>query len=56
MDLAKTIKRIKELSAILRSETVSDREKAFYEPELHQLIDTLEIPQLIGDLNNEYIS
>tara|TARA_R100000655_G_C2949568_1_gene187068 strand:- start:53 stop:265 length:213 start_codon:yes stop_codon:yes gene_type:complete len=56
MDLGKTIKRIKELSVMLRAKTISDREKVHYEPELHRLIDTLEIPQLIGEFENEYLS
>ena len=56
MDLAETIKRIKELSVILQAKTISDREKAYYTPELHRLIDSLEVPELIGELNNEYIS
>ena len=56
MDLGQTIKRIKELSAMLQAKTISDREKEFYLPELHKLIDSLEVPQLIGELSNEYIS
>ena len=56
MNLSQTIKRIKELSTILRSQTIQDQEKALYEVELHQLIDTLEIPQLIGEFENEYLS
>jgi hypothetical protein len=56
MDLGSTIKRIKELSLILREKTISDREKEVYTPELHKLIDSLEVPQLIGDFNNDYIS
>tara|TARA_B100000965_G_C19591186_1_gene758020 strand:- start:615 stop:785 length:171 start_codon:yes stop_codon:yes gene_type:complete len=56
MDLGQTIKRIKELSVMLRAKTISDREKSHYEPELHRLIDTLEIPQLIGEFDNEYVS
>jgi len=56
MDLGQTIKRIKELSVILQAETISDREKEFYLPELHKLIDSLEVPQLIGEFENDYIS
>lgn len=56
MDLGKTIKRIKELSVMLRAKTISDREKEFYTPELHKLIDSLEVPQLIGEFENDYIS
>jgi hypothetical protein len=56
MDLGQTIKRIKELSAMLQAKTISDREKEFYLPELHKLIDSLEVPQLIGEFKNEYIS
>ena len=56
MDLAEIIKRIKELSAILQAKTISDREKEYYTPELHRLIDSLEVPQLIGEFKNEYIS
>ncbi len=55
MDLAETIKRMKELSAMLQAKTISDREKEFYLPELHKLIDSLEVPQLIGEFSNEYI-
>lgn len=56
MDLGQTIKRIKEISVMLRAKTISDREKEFYLPELHKLIDSLEVPQLIGEFENEYIS
>ena len=56
MDLGKTIKRIKELSAMLQAKTISDRENEYYMPELHKLIDSLEVPQLIGEFSNEYIS
>jgi len=56
MDLGQTIKRIKELSVMLQAKTISDREKEFYLPELHRLIDSLEVPQLIGEFENEYIS
>ena len=56
MDLGEIIKRIKELSVMLQAETISDREKEFYLPELHKLIDSLEVPQLIGEFENEYIS
>ena len=56
MDLAKTIKRIKELSVMLQAKTISDRAKEFYLPELHKLIDSLEVPQLIGEFENDYIS
>ena len=56
MDLAKTIKRIKELSVMLQAKTISDREKEFYLPEMYRLIDSLEVPQLIGEFENDYIS
>tara|TARA_S200002703_G_C3761920_1_gene234533 strand:- start:787 stop:957 length:171 start_codon:yes stop_codon:yes gene_type:complete len=56
MDLAESIKKLKELSIILKAKTVSDREKEFYLPELFKVIDKLEIPQLIGELDNEYVS
>ena len=56
MDLAETIKRMKELSVMLQAKTISDREKEFYLPELHKLIDSLEVPQLIGEFENDYIS
>lgn len=56
MDLGQTIKRIKELSVILQAKTIPDREKEFYLPELHRLIDSLEVPQLIGEFENDYIS
>jgi len=56
MDLSETIRRIKELGSMLQLKTISDTEKRVYLPELLRLIDSLEIPQLIGDFNNEYIS
>ena len=56
MDLAETIKRMKELSAMLQAKTISDREKEFYLPEMYRLIDSLEVPQLIGEFENDYIS
>jgi len=56
MDLAETIKRLKELSAMLQADTISDREKEFYLPEMFRLIDNLDIPELIGEFKNEYIS
>ena len=56
MDLGQTIKRIKEISVMLQAKTISDREKEFYLPEMYRLIDSLEVPQLIGEFENEYIS
>ena len=56
MDLGETIKRLKELSVILQAKTVSDREKEYYLPEMFHLIDKLEVPQLIGEFSNDYIS
>ena len=56
MDLGESIKRLKELSAILQAKTISDREKEYYLPEIFSLIDKLEVPQLIGEFENEYIS
>ena len=56
MDLGESIKRLKELSAILQANTISDREKEYYLPETFRLIDKLEVPQLIGEFENEYIS
>jgi len=56
MDLAETIKRLKELSVMLQADTISDREKEFYLPEMFRLIDNLDIPELIGEFKNEYIS
>ena len=56
MDLGETIKRLKELSAILQANTISDREKEYYLPEMFRLIDKLEVPQLIGEFSNDYIS
>jgi hypothetical protein len=56
MEFAETIKKIKELRAMLGAKTISDREKEFYMPELFKLIDTLEVPELIGEFSNEYIS
>ena len=48
--------KIKDVRAILGADTVSDREKEFYLPELFKLIDSLEVPELIGEFSNEYIS
>jgi|TARA_R100000482_G_C5122979_1_gene146934 hypothetical protein len=56
MGFAETIKKIKEVRAILGANTVSDREKEFYLPELFKLIDSLEVPELIGEFSNEYVS
>ena len=56
MDLGETVKRLKELSAILQANTISDREKEYYEPEMFRLIDKLEVPLLIGEFSNDYIS
>ena len=48
MGFAETIKKIKEISNILQSSNIADREIIYYTSELHRLIDTLEVPQLIG--------
>ncbi len=56
MDLAESIKKLKEISVILQAKTVSDREKEFYMPELFKIIDSLDVPQLIGEFDNEYVS
>jgi hypothetical protein len=56
MELGEAIKKLKELSAILQAKTISDREKSHFMPELFRIIDKLEVPQLIGELKDEYIS
>tara|TARA_Y100001938_G_C8068116_1_gene421494 strand:+ start:677 stop:847 length:171 start_codon:yes stop_codon:yes gene_type:complete len=56
MGFAETIKRIKEIREILGVETISDTEKKVFMPELFKLIDELEVPELIGEFSNEYIS
>lgn len=56
MELGEAIKKLKELSAILQAKTISDREKSHFEPELFKIIDNMEVPELIGEFNNEYIS
>jgi transcription initiation factor TFIIIB Brf1 subunit/transcription initiation factor TFIIB len=56
MGLVETIKEIKKISAMLRSKNVADREIIHYMSELHRKIDSLEIPELIGEFSNEYIS
>jgi len=48
MGLSETIKKIKEISQILQCKQVSDREVIHYSQELHRHINNLEIPQLIG--------
>lgn len=48
MGLSETIKKIKEISQILQCKQVSDREVIHYSQELHRHIDNLEVPQLIG--------
>jgi len=48
MGFAETIKKIKEINNILQSPNVADREVIYYTKELYRLIDTLEVPQLIG--------
>tara|TARA_B100000965_G_C19596284_1_gene760396 strand:- start:1104 stop:1274 length:171 start_codon:yes stop_codon:yes gene_type:complete len=56
MELGEAIKKLKELSAMLKAKTISDREKAHFEPELHRIIENLEVPELIGEFKNEYLS
>ena len=48
MGLSETIKKIKEISKILQCKQVSDREIIHYSQELHRHINNLEVPQLIG--------
>tara|TARA_Y100001970_G_C14233855_1_gene860560 strand:+ start:2915 stop:3100 length:186 start_codon:yes stop_codon:yes gene_type:complete len=48
MGFAETIAKIKEISKKLRDKNVSDRETIYYTSELHRLIENLEVPQLIG--------
>lgn len=48
MGFAETIKKIKKISNILQSPNVADREIIHYTSELHRHIDDLEVPQLIG--------
>jgi|TARA_R100000329_G_scaffold37600_1_gene35441 hypothetical protein len=48
MGLAETIKKVKEISKKLQDRNISDREVIHYTQELHRLIDNLEVPQLIG--------
>lgn len=48
MGFAETITKIKELSIILQSKNIADREVIHYTSEMHRHIDNLEVPQLIG--------
>ena len=48
MGFAETIKKIKEISRILQCSNVSDREIIHYTGEMHRNINNLEVPQLIG--------
>ena len=48
MGFAETIKKIKEISKKLQDKNVSDREIIHFTAELHRHINNLEIPQLIG--------
>ena len=48
MGLAEAIEKIKEISEKLQDRNISDREVIHYNQELHRLIDNLEVPQLIG--------
>ena len=48
MGLAETIKKVKEISKKLQDRNISDREVIHYTQELHRLIENLEVPQLIG--------
>ena len=48
MGLAEAIEKIKEISEKLQDRNISDREVIHYNQELHRLIENLEVPQLIG--------
>ena len=48
MGLAEAIEKIKEISEKLQDRNISDREVIHYTQELHRLIENLEVPQLIG--------
>tara|TARA_R100000458_G_scaffold53430_1_gene55670 strand:+ start:140 stop:325 length:186 start_codon:yes stop_codon:yes gene_type:complete len=48
MGLAEAITKIKEISKKLQDKNISDREIIHYNQELHRLIDDLEVPELIG--------
>ena len=48
MGFAETIKKVKEISKKLQDRNISDREVIHYTQELHRLIENLEVPQLIG--------
>ena len=48
MGFAETIKKLKETSKKLQDKNISDREVIHYTQELHRLIENLEVPQLIG--------
>lgn len=52
MGLSETIKKIKKISELLRSPHVADREIIHYMSELHRNIDNLEVPELVGQEND----
>ena len=52
MGFAETIKKIKEISKKLQDKNISDRETMYFTSELHRHIDDLEVPQLIGQEND----
>jgi hypothetical protein len=49
---AETIRKIKEISKKLQDKNISDRETMYFTSELHRHIDDLEVPQLIGQEND----
>ena len=53
MGFAETIIKIKEISKKLQSKNVADREIIHFTQELHRHINNLEIPQLIGQENDD---
>ena len=53
MGFAETIIKIKEISKKLQSKNVADRQIIHFTQELHRHINNLEIPQLIGQENDD---
>ena len=56
MELTKAIRKLKEYAVIIQSDGISPEEKKYYLSEVFEIIESLDIPELIGDFNNEYIS
>lgn len=56
MGLVEAIKKLKAISNKLKNNNLTNDQILQLNKEMHKIIELIEVPELIGEFNNEYVS